>query len=124
LTTDAREARLWRHACCLALWLVVALGALLRFFLIGDKTIWLDEALTIWPAAQSLCDGCYWLVQVDAHPPVSYAPLRVWLRAFGDGAMAARSPSAACGTLALPPFFATARRSPIGARRCSPAWSR
>jgi mannosyltransferase len=66
--------------------------------------------LTIAPAAQSLQDGWHWLVAVDAHPPVYYALLHVWLRLFGDGAAAARSLSALCGTLALPLFFATARR--------------
>jgi mannosyltransferase len=108
--SDPREPWLRRNALGLGLWSTVALGAFLRFFLIGDKPIWLDEALTIEPARLSLAGGWHWLVSLDAHPPLYYLLLHVWLRLFGDGPTATRSLSAICGTLTLPIFYATARR--------------
>ena len=108
--TDLNEPWLRQHAFALGLWSIVALGGFLRFFLIGDKTIWLDEALTIEPARLSFAGGWHWLVSLDAHPPLYYLLLRVWLRLFGDGAFASRALSAVCGTLTLPVFYAMAQR--------------
>jgi uncharacterized membrane protein len=109
-TSNARETWLRRHSISLGLGFVVFLGGFLRFFLIGDKTIWLDEALTIAPARLSLAEGWHWLVFVDAHPPLYYLLLHLWLRLFGDGPAAARSLSAVCSTLTLPVFYVVARR--------------
>ena len=53
----------------------VAVGALtvlaiaLRFYLIGSKTVWLDEAFSIWLARQPLWEMYDWLVRIDQHPP-------------------------------------------------------
>ena len=43
------------------LWLasILLLGAFLRFYSIGSKTIWLDEAFSIWVAHHTLVDGWY-----------------------------------------------------------------
>ena len=108
--TQTPTVWLRRHAHTLALWLIVALGAFLRFFLIGDKPIWLDEALTIAPAQLSLRGCWHWLVSLDAHPPLYYLLLHVWLRLFGDGPTATRSLSAVCSVATLPVFYAIVRR--------------
>ncbi len=51
---------------------VVLLAGLLRFWAIDAKTIWLDEAFSIWIAQHSLWEGWRWLVKIDHHPPSHY----------------------------------------------------
>ena len=94
----------------LSLGAIVFLGAVLRFRQIAGKTIWLDEAFSIWIAAQGLWRGWVWLVRIDQHPPLYYTLLHFWQMLFGDGQASVRSLSALCGTLAIPFFFAAARR--------------
>ncbi|MCB0091723.1 MAG: hypothetical protein KDE54_27725, partial [Caldilineaceae bacterium] len=64
--------------------LIVALGAGLRFWAIGAKTIWLDEAFSIWVAQHSVPEIVQWLVRIDQHPPLYYMLLHYWIDAFGD----------------------------------------
>jgi mannosyltransferase len=108
--TVARESWIRQHAFALGLWSIVALGAGLRFFLIGDKPIWLDEAVAIWEAQRGLRESWYWLTQVEFHPPAYFALLHLWQWLCGDLPAATRALSAVCGTLTLPLFFAFARR--------------
>ena len=86
------------------------LAALLRFYLIGAKTLWLDEAFSIWLARQPLWEMVGWLVRIDQHPPLYYTLLHGWIRLFGDLQGAVRGLSALCSTLAVPVFYAGVRR--------------
>jgi mannosyltransferase len=86
------------------------LSALLRFYLIGAKTIWLDEAFSIWLARQPLWDMWGWLVRIDQHPPLYYTLLHGWIGLFGDLQGPVRGLSALCSTLAVPVFYAGVRR--------------
>lgn len=98
-----REAQWW-------LALIVMAGALLRFYAIGQKPLWLDEAFSIWVASHPLPEIGVWLIRIDQHPPLYYSLLALWHRLFGDGEGAVRAFSALCGVASLPPFFAAARR--------------
>ncbi|MBI3959227.1 MAG: glycosyltransferase family 39 protein, partial [Chloroflexi bacterium] len=86
------------------------LAALLRFYLIGDKTVWLDEAFSIWLARQSLGEMWGWLARIDQHPPLYYTLLHGWIGLFGDLQGPVRGLSALCSTLAVPLFYAGVRR--------------
>ena len=99
----------WRASEHLWLVLIVALGAGLRFWAIGAKTIWLDEAFSIWVAQHSVPEIVQWLVRIDQHPPLYYMLLHYWIDAFGDLQGAVRAFSAVCGTLAIPLFYATGK---------------
>ncbi len=85
-------------------------AALLRFFLIGSKTVWLDEAFSIWLARQPLWDMWSWLIRIDQHPPLYYTLLHGWVSLWGDLQGSVRMLSALCSSLAVPVFYAGVRR--------------
>ena len=93
-----------------ALFVLVALGTLLRFWAIGAKTIWLDEAFSIWVANQPLWDGWGWLIKLDQHPPLYYTLLAIWQALFGDAQGVVRMFSALCSTGAMLFFYLAAKR--------------
>lgn len=84
--------------------LLVSAGAVLRFAGIGDKSLWIDEAFSVWVARQPFEDLLRTTVDLDFHPPFYYSALRVWL-ALGDGEAALRSFSALLSVLTLPVVF-------------------
>ena len=94
----------------LALLGIAALGAALRWFQIGSKTIWLDEAFSIWMAWRPIPDMLSTVIDVDQHPPVYYALLHGWIALGGSGAAWVRSLSALAGLLTIPAIFLLAHR--------------
>lgn len=93
-------------------WVVVVLltiiGGGLRGWALEAKTLWLDEAFSLWMAEQTPAHLLYWVVQIDHHPPLYYLLLHGWLAGAGATAAAARGLSALAGTLAIPLFYAAA----------------
>ena len=89
---------------------VVFVAAFLRFYRIGEKSIWLDEAFSVWVARHSLWEGWSWLIRVDQHPPLHYSLLHLWIALFGEMQGAVRALSALASTLTVPIFYAAARR--------------
>lgn len=89
---------------------LVILGGFLRFHQIGAKTIWLDEAFSIWLARHSLPDLWSWLIRIDQHPLLYYSLLHFWQGLFGDGQATVRAFSALCGALTIPIFYAATLR--------------
>jgi mannosyltransferase len=102
--------QLRRKPTYLLLALMVFMGAFLRFYTIGSKTLWLDEAFSVWVAHHTLVDSWSWLIRIDQHPPLYYSSLHFWQAIFGDGQGAVRAFSALCSTLALPFFYGAVRR--------------
>jgi 4-amino-4-deoxy-L-arabinose transferase-like glycosyltransferase len=90
--------------------LIVFVGALLRFYAIGEKTIWLDEAFSIWVANHSPLEIGSWLIRIDQHPPLYYLLLAAWQHIFGDLQGTVRFFSALCGVATLPLFYGAARQ--------------
>lgn len=103
-----------KRATPLIVLFLTTLGAGLRFYDIGSKGLWLDEAFSVWLGWQTLPDMIAWLLKVDQHPPLYYALLHIWM-SFGDNAVVVRSLSALFGTLTLPVFFALGKK--LGDRR-------
>lgn len=89
--------------------LIILIGAALRFGAIGSKTLWLDEAFSIWVAKQNIAEIRQWLIQIDQHPPLYYMLLHFWIALVGDLQGAVRALSALCGTLAIPLFYAAGK---------------
>ena len=58
---------------------IIALGGFLRFYRIGDKGLWLDEAFSVWMGWNPLPKLIAWLLRVDQHPPLYYTLLHFWL---------------------------------------------
>ncbi len=59
-------------------------GAIFRLFLLGAKSIWLDEAFSIAISQRGWIDVLRMVVQSDTHPPLYYLLLKLWL-VLGNG---------------------------------------
>lgn len=101
--------RLLRRATSLLLLAITALGGALRFYQIGNKGLWLDEAFSVWLGWQPVGEMLAWLLRIDQHPPLYYALLHFWM-ALGDDAATVRALSALLGTLTIPVMFLLGRR--------------
>ncbi len=89
---------------------VTLVALVLRFYRIGEKSIWLDEAFSLWIARHPLWEGLGWLIRIDQHPPLYYSLLHVWTELFGELQGPARMLSALFSTATVPLFYAAARR--------------
>jgi mannosyltransferase len=86
----------------LALLTLAALS--LRFFHLGFRSIWLDEAYSLKLASASwgeILGGA----AADIHPPLFHLLLGGWIRLFGTSEVAARSLSVLLGALLVPALF-------------------
>ena len=89
--------------------LVVAIGTVLRLYRIGAQPLWLDEASSLRFARLSLAQLWSWSSIVDpGNPPLYYSVLHGWLR-FGDSEAALRIPSMVFGVLTIPLVYALGR---------------
>jgi mannosyltransferase len=86
---------------------LVAVGAFLRFFLIADKSIWLDEAFSIVISQRSLFDILSMVVRTDTRPPLYYFLLKFWM-IFGSSEAQVRSLSAIFSIAAIPLMYMVA----------------
>jgi uncharacterized membrane protein len=89
---------------------VVLAGCALRFWDLGGKSLWFDEAL-------SIDDSRSLEVKFGSgyHPPLFYYLLHAWMRAFGDGEVAVRLVAAIPGAATVALVWLAARRM-FGAR--------
>jgi mannosyltransferase len=94
----------------LVLFSITLLGAFLRFYDIGSKTIWLDEAFSIFMSAKPVPEMLKLIVDIEKHPPLYYFLLHYWMRLGGDGAAWVRSLSALFGILTIPIIFFAGKR--------------
>ena len=91
---------------------VVLVGVALRFYTRSD--LWLDEALSVNVARLPLSD-LNAALRHDGAPPLYYAVLHVWIRAFGTGDLAVRSLSGVLSVATLPLAWFAGQR--LGGRR-------
>jgi uncharacterized membrane protein len=96
----------WRWA----LLAVTVLSSGLRFAFLGDKTLWLDEAFSLWMARHEPPVLFDWLIGIDHHPPLYYILLHLWIGWLGDTPAALRSLSALASSLAIPLYALAARK--------------
>jgi uncharacterized membrane protein len=90
----------WRTLLALAVLVVV--GAWLRFYGIGAKSLWFDEALS-WQLLQFPWDEMIARTAepYTTHPPAYFVLLRLWTGVWGDSETALRSLAAVAGLLAV-----------------------
>lgn len=84
--------------------LLVVIETGLRFYLLAEKSIWLDEAFSITISQHSLFDMLRLIVQTDNHPPLYYLVLKLWL-VFGDSETQARLLSALFSIASIPMIY-------------------
>ena len=88
-------------------WLVLGLtlaGAVLRLYLLADKSIWLDEAFSIALSGRELDELLRLTVLTDTHPPLYYILLKYWM-VLGHSEGVVRLLSALFSTAAIPVMY-------------------
>jgi len=90
-----------------ALFLILAVGAALRFFSLGRQPLWLDEATDASFAARSLWNCVF---AENIHPPLYRVLLHFVVSGFGDSAATVRFLPALFGILAIPATVVLAQR--------------
>lgn len=73
---------------------------LLRVALLNARSLWFDETFSIAVARLPWLEGWRLVAQTDAHPPLYYLLLHLWLR-LGDTPAVVRSLSVLCGVLTV-----------------------
>jgi mannosyltransferase len=104
--------RAWLSAAALPL--IVALAAVLRWFRIGQSSMWIDEGASMTLARMPWPDFLRTVWQYEANQTTYYLILRAWLR-LGDSEVMVRSLSALCGTATVAAIYFLGRRL-FGAR--------
>lgn len=110
---EPRSRPAWRADAVLLL--VVGLGAVLRFWGIGDQSFWFDEWLTTEAVAGGPADLARHVATREGIAPPYFIVMWVWSRVVGDGEVALRSFSALAGVATVPVAYAVAVR--LGQRR-------
>ena len=77
--------------------LLAAVAALSRFWALGRKSLWLDEAFSANLTDRSFQRIIDYTYHVDKHPPLYYFLLKLWTGAVGDSEYALRALSALAG---------------------------
>jgi uncharacterized membrane protein len=80
---------------------LAALALGLGLLRLSHNDVWFDEAASLLLARQSGLGFFRTLLREDTHGPVYYGLLRLWILAFGEGAVAARLPSVLCAAGAV-----------------------
>lgn len=83
---------------------LVLVGAVLRLYLLADKSIWLGEAFSIILSQRSLGDLPGLIVETDAHPLLYYLALKLWL-VLGESPGHVRLLSAIFSIISIPLMF-------------------
>ncbi len=107
----------------LAWWLalagIVCLALALRLYELEQRSLWLDEAISVWHARRPWGELLPTLASHDESPPLYFALLRLW-RPFGEGEAALRALSVLCSLPAVP--LGAALGTALGGRITPPAW--
>jgi mannosyltransferase len=88
---------------------MLAIGAAIRWWRIGDESYWFDELCSVLQSRYSLGGLILDLAENDVHAPLYPVLLWLWVRLFGDAEAATRSLSALVGTAAILPMYALGR---------------
>ncbi|GEM_PF-1406059 len=105
---QSREVRL---GCAESLGGILLVTAILRFAFLGQHSIWFDEAFVARIASHVPWAQIFPLLKgTDAHPPLYYLFMKLWVGVFGTTETALRVPSAVFSTLSVLATFLLARR--------------
>ena len=103
------QGRRWGELVALAL--IAAVAAALRFSGLGAESLWSDELATAYNIQYGLFTAEFWSeLRDDVHPPGYFALLRLWTLVAGSGEVALRALSALAGVGLCVALFALARR--------------
>lgn len=94
----------------LAVAAILAVGGLLRWELLGVRSLWYDEGYSLFVARMGWRGILDFLRHHDAHPAGYYLLLSLWTRWFGESLVTARFPSFAFGVVAVALTWVLGRR--------------
>jgi mannosyltransferase len=89
--------------------LSIVLGALLRFYQIGNQSLWLDESLSNWFSSITIHELWTVLPKTETNPPLYYTILKIWKYFFGTSELGLRSLSAVVSLGCIPLIFIMGR---------------
>ena len=92
-----------------ALFALTLAGLALRVLSMDSRGLWLDEAVTVTQANQSVA-GIIRDLDTGVHPPLYHILMHFWITAFGTGEIALRSFSVILGAVAIPAAFWAGQR--------------
>ncbi len=104
----AHPPRRWALGAIAILVAILAVGALLRFYSLGRKSLWLDEAVTVNLMGGRYSEMLAGVIEHDAHPPFYYALMHLWMHGSAS-AVRARAFSAVAGLATVAVFWLLAR---------------
>ncbi|MHB8992269.1 MAG: glycosyltransferase family 39 protein [Chloroflexota bacterium] len=94
-----------------AILMLLVLAALaLRLPGLGERSLWVDEAMSVVFAAKPLPELFQLLVTDDIHPPLYPLLLHYWMAVAGTSEFAVRLPSVLFGIMLVPLLYMTGRR--------------
>ena len=88
---------------------LMLLAFALRAYRLGAQSLWYDEAVTAYVAAQGIPELTRWTAD-DIQPPLYYYAVAGWTRLAGRAEWALRFPSVCFGTLTVSMIWALGRR--------------
>jgi hypothetical protein len=98
------------HAPSRAIVAVAALTvAALVVRVLATRSLWLDEATSVWQAGMPLPQMLETMRGTDVHPPLHHLLLWLTVRIAGTSELAVRTPSLLAATAMIPVLFATGR---------------
>jgi len=80
---------------------LIILGALIRFYNIGQRSLWLDEAITAQLAQGSIREIIINRASTGIHPPFYFVIIHFWIRLLGDSEIALRGFSSIFSVLSI-----------------------
>lgn len=80
--------------------LIFILSLLLRIFWLDAESLWLDEGASV-KFANLRIDEIIKSTKADAHPPLYYIILHLWIKIFGDSEASVRFPSVIFGVITV-----------------------
>src|SRR5205807_5993809 len=92
-------------------WVLTAVGFVLRVALINAQSLRLDESLSLRQVRQFSLPGLWhYLASQNVHVPAFHTLMWVWVRLFGASEWVLRVPSVLFGTACIPLIYLVARR--------------
>ncbi|MCL5960112.1 MAG: glycosyltransferase family 39 protein [Chloroflexi bacterium] len=88
---------------------ILLLAFALRIHLLGDKSVWWDEAISAWTSRNSALDIVLYQAR-EVHPPFYYLVLHFWGKMAGDSEFALRYVSVAAGVASVALLYRLGRK--------------
>jgi mannosyltransferase len=99
----------WVHFA--GLLVVLALAAFLRFYDLGEESLWVDELYSLsFVSAENAAEVVALARDEDTHPPGYFLVLHYWRALAGESEVALRFPSAVAGVLSVLAVYLLGRR--------------